>query len=139
MLALSRVIYAVSYLEWAVLGDLPSIPGLPEELSLVKLAGQTTGEIGRTLTDQGTLAKVHDASVREWVETAGKHLSAVAVRRNSILHARPATIQNRQRLHRWEPGRGEVFTITEEFLAEALSDVSRRVRDLSSKRIAINR
>jgi hypothetical protein len=136
LLALGRLCYAVSYLEWSVLGDLPRISGLPQELQLRNLAGHSTGTIGRRFSDPAILGKVDAPDVRSWLETAGEHLTAVAKRRNSVLHARPATIDGKQRLHRWSPDHDEVFTITEELLEEILADITDRLRDLTSRRIA---
>jgi hypothetical protein len=131
--ALGRLCYAVSYLEWSVLGDLPRVPGLPAELRLSELAGKTTGQIGGSLKRH--LARVPDPAVRGWLEAAGDHLVAVAKLRNSVLHARPATVQSHQRLHRWDPSRGETLTITDAHLAKLLQDIDGRIRDMSGRRI----
>jgi hypothetical protein len=135
LLALARFFYAVSYLEWTVLGDLSHISGLPIALQVQELAGKTTGTIGRQLANPVLLAQVADPVVRAWLAAGGDHLIEVAKVRNSVLHARPATVDGRQRLHRWDPSRGEVFTITEPLLTEMLDDISNRVRDMSNRRI----
>lgn len=135
LLALARLCYAISYLEWAILGDLPRIPGLPSTLGLRRLVGLTTEKIGQRLGARRTLAQVQDPRLRSWLEAAGNHLLAVSATRNAVLHARPATIEGRQRLNRWHPLGGEVFPITESFLAGALADIDNRLRDLSARRL----
>jgi hypothetical protein len=136
LLALGRLSYAVSYLEWTVLGDLPRVSGLPPELQLRALVGNTTGAMGRRMGDARLLAKVADPKVRAWLEAAGEHLVEVAARRNSVLHARPATVEGRQRLHRWDPTRGEFYTVTDQLLEEILVDIKERIGNLGTLRIA---
>jgi hypothetical protein len=135
LVALGRVAYAVAYLEWAVLGDLALIPGLPPELQLDALEGLTSHSIGRKLTDPKLLDLVSDPRVREWLEAGGRHLTAVATKRNSVLHARPATVDGRQRLTRLDRRREEIFTITDELLDELLRDIAQRVRDIDNSRV----
>jgi hypothetical protein len=134
VLAIGKLAYAVSYLEWGVLGDLPHISGLPQELSLERLAGLSTGQIAKRLKEPAVLAKVIDVRLREWLSLAGDILAAASSVRNSILHARPATIGGHQRLYRWDPVRGETFAIEATFLADALGTVERGMRELSAHR-----
>lgn len=132
LLALGQLSYAVGYLEWSILGDLSSMPGLPEGISVSDLAGLSTGAIGRRLTTAGD--RTADPKLKEWLITAGDALREVAARRNSILHARPATVGGQQRLYRWDIGRRETFEISEAFLREALEEVDRRVIQMGSLR-----
>jgi hypothetical protein len=58
----------------------------------------------------------------------------VVRRRNDILHARPATIEGKQRLFRWDPRRGELGPVTDDTLAGFLGDLERLARDLETER-----
>ena len=111
----------MSYIEWAVLGDLTDRASvLPPELTLGKLAGKPTGEIARALRTYGPRAS--DDAVRDWLAKGADALGAVAPIRNHALHARPATVVGRQRLHRWREGE-DAFTVTEEWLDESLRQI----------------
>jgi hypothetical protein len=46
---IGKLVYCVGYMEWMVLGDLASIPGLPADLTVGELAGLTTGQIVRRI------------------------------------------------------------------------------------------
>ena len=130
LLALGRISYSVGYLEWAVLGHLPQIPDLPSELDLRALVGRTTGGIGRQLQNPTVVAKVVNPALRAWLQEAGQRLIRVAELRNSVLHARPATVKGQQRLHRWDPERGEIFTLTQRRLDAIIADINDSVRGL---------
>jgi hypothetical protein len=135
---IGRVVYAVGYLEWSILGDLSRISGLPSGLDVASLAGLTTGSISARLLNPSLLAQIADARVSVWLRSGGEHLRDAATRRNSLLHARPATIGGKQRLYRWEPGRREAFPIDEKLLRDLLADIDAWVRDLSSKRLPMD-
>lgn len=128
--AIGRYAYAVSYLEWSILGDLPHVEGLPATLTVDELASKTTGGIGHALLRHAP--DVNDSSTREWLEAGGRALVELTEARNALLHARPATIEGKQRLFRWLPG--TAFAITDEWLAaqernfETLADQVRRLR-----------
>ena len=128
---LGRFIYAVTYLEWSLLGDLSSIPDLPAVLSLQELAGCTTGGIARRVTDN--IAAVTDPRASPFLATAANHLREVAVMRNDVLHARPATVDGKQRLYRWLPGRS--FAVSDAWLDEQIADVERREAEVSGLRV----
>lgn len=132
---IGKLAYAVSYLEWSVLGDLPHIKTLlGGKALLVKLAGRTTGQIANELTRAA--AAVTDARTHEWLVAGAKHLAAVADLRNSVLHARPATINGKQRLYRWAPDRApSAFAVTTEKLRDMTADVSRRCREFAALRL----
>jgi hypothetical protein len=132
--ALGRLVYSVSYLEWLVLGDLMQIPDLPVELEIAKLVGGTTGGIARALAKLETIAQINDARVQEWLRRAATHLADVSVLRNSILHARPATIDAKQRLNRWDPARGETFPIELDRIEAVITMIESCIRDLNSVR-----
>jgi len=135
LLALGRIVYAVTYLEWQVLGDLELISGLPEEFKVESLVGKSTGQIGSQLSDEALLAQVADPETRGWLRAGGEHLKQVAVPRNSMLHARPATVDGEPRMYRWDISRGETFTITGAWLEDFLSELDDRSEDMSARRV----
>jgi hypothetical protein len=137
-LALGRLCYAVAYLEWTILGYLSRFPRLPAELQVEQLAGETTGRIGRRLTDPSLLANVSDPQVRAWPKAGGDHLIAAATLRNSVLHARPATIDGQPRLYRSDPRRQETFAVSDGLLAELLREIQDRIHDMASRRVRLD-
>lgn len=112
ILAIGKLAYSVTYLEGQILFDLPHLPGLPTQLDVRSLAGRSTGQLGRIFQDQAVLSQVADLQVRAWLQAGGKHLSEAARLRNAVLHARPATVNGEQRLHRWHPDGGEIMNIS---------------------------
>lgn len=128
--SIGRYAYAVSSLEWSILGGIPHLEGLPAALTVDVLAPKTTGGIGHALLRHAP--DVNDSATREWLEAGGRALVELAETRNALLHARPATVEGKQRLFRWLPG--TAFAITDEWLAaqernfEALADQVRRLR-----------
>jgi len=130
--ALGHFIYVVSYLEWCVLGDLPHLQGLPSELEVSRLAGETTGVIGRRIGAH--LAKVGDPALRRWLDAAARSLTEVADLRNHVLHARPATVNGRHVLYRWRPPHDAV-AITDEWLSEHTAEVETRITEQNTLRV----
>lgn len=127
---IGQVAYMVSSLEWTILGDLPGLRQyLPPDLTTSVLAGKSTGQIAGALSK--AVDAISDDDVRVFVAEAGRLLGESATMRNDLLHARPATIGEHQRLYRWKPGRALVIdtawlnnTIDKLSAAErALSDV----------------
>jgi hypothetical protein len=113
---IGRLAYAVSGLEWSVLGDLPRHAAvLPPALNVGALAGQTTGRIARAI--QQHLHDVQDQDVQAWLKESASALLVVSDIRNHVLHARPATLDGQQRLYRWRQGR-DSFPITDQWLEE---------------------
>jgi hypothetical protein len=131
---LGRFIYSVSYLECLVLGDLPRLPALPDELDAAKLAGKTTTEIGIAIEKH--LAGVGDADVQRWLRAAAHSLQEVGPPRNDALHARPATWAGRQRLLRWRGPAQPTFPITDECLTQQTTAVERHITELYALRVA---
>lgn len=106
LVRLGKLVYAVGYLEWLSLGDLPGLKGLPRSLSLAALEGLTTRDIAKRLMDSDELAKVRASAVRDWLREAGQHLLEVGDKRNNVLHARPAShLVEDPRLNRRDPTR----------------------------------
>jgi hypothetical protein len=129
---LGHFIYVVSYLEWCVLGDLTHLQGLPSELDVSRLAGKTTGDIGRTIGSH--LAKAGDPDLRLWLDAAARNLTEVADLRNHVLHARPATVDERQVLYRWRPPH-DAFPITDLWLSEHTAEVETRITEQNTLRV----
>lgn len=134
LLQLGRYIYAVSALEGLVLGELGSRPGVPSELAAGKLAGRTMTKIADAIAKH--LACVEHGDFRGWLQEAGNQLRITAEQRNHALHARPATLDEGQRLYRWRPtGPGRAaFGISSGWLATAIAEVEQRHEVLSGAR-----
>lgn len=115
--------YAVSYLEWTLLGDLHRLAGdLPSALTLDALEPQTTGRIA-TLAVQHA-EEMASGPVKDYVLAIAAALREIAQLRNDVLHARPATTpEGLQRLNRADTKRGRFtgqrFWIDEEWLDRA--------------------
>lgn len=136
LLWLGRVNYSVSYFEWSILGDLPRIPNLPSEFSIHSLSGGTTGQIANALKNKSAINKIPDAKTVEWLSAAANHLEQIAIARNSILHARPATAPSgQQRLNRWDTRRAEFFIIETDKMIAIVEDIDTRLRDMSKRRL----
>ena len=135
VIAIGKLAYAVSYLEWAILGDLPHISGLPPQIGIEALTGKTTGGIADVIGSRAVLAQVSDPVIQNWLSEASTHLKAVSQARNGILHARPATINGRQRLNRWDPSRGETFAVEIDRINGLLEDIYARLSALNAIRL----
>ncbi|MER6192319.1 hypothetical protein [Streptomyces cyaneofuscatus] len=133
---IGRLSYLVTYLEWAILGDLPHIPGLPPELDVRKLVGMTTGRLGQTLQSKKILQQVSDADTQDWLRRSGELLEITARDRNSVLHARPATVDGKQMLYRWHPEGNQVFAVDEAWLEAAEQGIRDAICELSERRVA---
>lgn len=134
---IGQVAYMVSSLEWTILGDLPGLEQhLPADLTTSALAGKSTGQIAWALTRAG--GEIGDDDVRAYVEEAGRVLGEAAERRNDMLHARPATIGEDQRLYRWKPadrrGPGRAFAIDISWLNGTIDELSKASTALGNVR-----
>lgn len=101
-LRIGELAYAVSYLEWTLLGDLHRLSDrLPEGLTLAELEPCTTGTIAKKARAAAEAAD--DAEIQAYLSAAADALTRAAAMRNDLLHARPATHpQQDQRLNRAE-------------------------------------
>jgi hypothetical protein len=63
------------------------------------------------------------------MELAARYQDLVR-RRNDMLHARPATVDGRQRLSRWDKRRRRFGPLTDDALAAFLADAEKLSRDL---------
>jgi len=133
---IGRVAYAISYVEWLLLGDLSRLPDLPEQLTVGSLAGKPTGRIASEV--DAHLPAVPDPEVRRFLSVSAQALHDLAPLRNHILHARPATIDGAQRLNRWRllpDGSGEAFQIDEAFLQSVLDRADEAITDIYRVRL----
>lgn len=133
---IGQVAYAVSYIEWYLLGDLSRLDDLPPELSLANLAGRTTNQIACEV--DAHVAKVSNPAVQRFLTVCAESLHTLAPLRNHILHARPATIDGAQRLNRWRrlpSGSVEAFPIDEAALRSILDRVDQAITDISAVRL----
>lgn len=128
---IGELAYAVSSLEWLMLGDLPHLD-VADHVSTVDLVGLTTGAIGKKLVDAAP--KVSDPAVADFLRAGGDALIAVAKQRNSVLHARPATVDGGQRLFRWTRKPAEMFPITDQWLDDALGRIATLTREVHALR-----
>lgn len=97
LVLIGQVAYMVSSLEWTILGDCRGLAQyLPADLNTPVLAGKSTGQISGALSKE--VDKIGDDDVRAYVELAGQLLGEASKMRNDLLHARPATIGEDQRL-----------------------------------------
>jgi hypothetical protein len=129
---IGRLAYLVSYVEWAVLGDLPRL-SLPDPLNARALMDGTTGTIAGRI--ERSLPLVTDPAVAAWLAEAVKTLREVSRIRNDMLHARPATIDGEPRLLRYRADPHYSFTVTDQWLEDAEAQVGVALRRLNSLRL----
>lgn len=110
--------------------DVPRLPTPVPGLSPAELAGRTTRSIGQALVSRSS--DVEDATWRQYLHRGGEALIELGPMRNAVLHSRPATVNERQRLHRWRIDPTEVVTISLEHLHGLLDaiEVHRRALDV---------
>ena len=118
-----QLAYAVSHLEWLILGDLSRHPDLPASLTVANRAGRTTGGIAAYVRRAASDVAQHE--VRDWLLVGARRLEQAAAIRNHLLHARPATVDGKQRLHRWRLQKEvtDAFTISDDWLDEQLRTI----------------
>lgn len=135
--ALGELAYAVSSIEWTLLGDLHGLSAhLPPEMTTQNLAGRTTGAIATAF--QKALPKIHDVETHHYIKTGTDALRRASTIRNHVLHARPATVDGRQVLYRWviDDRHGtHAFPITDEWLTEALTELASLASKVSDARV----
>lgn len=87
---IGEIAYAVSYIECGIIYDLYRLSSvLPKGLDAASLEPLTTGQIAGLLRTE--LPKIANGDVREYISRNAEALSELAVLRNDLLHARPAT------------------------------------------------
>lgn len=137
---LGELAYGVGSLEWLLLGDLYSHSAiLPPELNLENLMDDPTGAVANKLIAHAP--KITDPKVKAYYLRGGEILKEVSLKRNSAIHARPATKQsaeNTQRLYRRSftkpTAAGEAFWVDDQFLDEVLEVIDKRSRELNELR-----
>jgi hypothetical protein len=138
LLKIGQLAYMASSLEWLILGDLPVLSAaLPAELTLPDLADKTMGAMAKSLI-QGA-QRIADRDVQAYVRAAGEALEATSRHRNDMLHARPATVDGNQRLHRWHRGGAVAFTIDDPWLDSQIAELDRRDTQVHELRAAAHR
>lgn len=129
---LGRVVYSIASLEGSLLFDLPRMPEAVGGLSPQDLAGYPTTLIGKRLV--ALAPSIRNESWRRYIERGGEALVDLGPRRNSVLHARPATIAGEQRLHRWRIKPREIMPITTRYLDELLEQIEAHRTNLNRLR-----
>lgn len=99
MRALAEALYAVSYLEWALLGDLPRLSQPPPGLSVEDLSRMTMGGVATKVRSAASASA--DTAESAWLVAAADALEEVVEPRNQIVHSHPATVDGDQVLYRW--------------------------------------
>ena len=130
-----RLAYTVASLEWTLLGDVSRLEAREPELPDVgALATKSSGRIASELASVATDAT--NADVQGYYAEGAKALTRAAEIRNHVLHARPATVDGKQRLYRWTERPGEQFVITTEWLEAAIAELSALIRGVDALRPA---
>ena len=131
---IGEIAYAVSSLEWTLLGDLNRLSDrLPGDFSLDVLETKTMGRIS-SMTKQAA-EQCTDLEMRCYLESTARAIDVVKGVRNDVLHARPATMSTgeKQRLYR-AGANGRRFWIDDEWLDRKLDEVSHAIDDMNSAR-----
>ncbi|MFL0424203.1 hypothetical protein ACH0AC_00255 [Micrococcus luteus] len=138
LVRVGELAYAVSSLEWTMLGDLHHLaPGLPEGLTLSDLEARTTGGIARRLRQYAE--QMPPGPLQIYLATAAEALATVAGLRNDVLHARPATHPAQgQRLYRAASEglqtTGRRFWIDDAWMDQAMARLNEQVRAVNAVR-----
>lgn len=119
---LGQVVYSVASIEGLLIFDLPRMPNPVPGATPLDLAGKTTAMVGTALV--GFVPQIVDEQWATYLAAGGNALVDIAPLRNAVLHARPATVDGMQQLHRWRIGaKTEVFTVTREHLCDVLDAI----------------
>jgi len=132
LLQVGRVVYSVASLEGLLVFDLPRMPLTVEGLSPNALAGKTTTVIGRRLRELS--ATIPNRRWQDYLSRGGVALEDLGPKRNSVLHARPATVDGEQRIHRWRLEPTEIMSISLAHLDHLLDEIEVHRRDLNHLR-----
>lgn len=130
---LGRVVYSVASIEGLLLFDLPRMPNPPVGATPAALAGKTTTGLGRALVDVSS--QVADPGWSAYLSAGAAALMDIGPVRNAVLHARPATVDGAQQLHRWRLGsNAEIFTVTSDRLCDVLEKIELHRKTLNCLR-----
>lgn len=127
---LGKVAYGIAAIEGLLIFDLPRMPLTVPGLTPGDLAGDTTTGIGKKLT--AGAAQAQDPAWTAYLERGGDALVDLGPRRNDVLHARPATIDGQQMLHRWRPPLAQPIDVA--FLEDLLDRIEAHRKDLTALR-----
>jgi hypothetical protein len=132
MQAFAEAMYAVSYLEWALLGDLPKLTNEIPGFTIEGLSRKTLGAVAKE-TRKAMDAAV-DSAEKAWLSAATDALEAVVEPRNGVIHAHPATsASGEQTLHRWAAAEGKTPHESEEVTEAKL----RELKELACKHLQV--
>jgi hypothetical protein len=139
MRALAEALYAVSYVESMLLGDLPRLSTSIDSLSVEGLSRQTMGAVASSVRQ--AISRASTPGEAAWLAAAADALESVVDLRNRVVHAHPATVDGQQMLYRWATAKGtkphEAHAITETDLV-ALRDLAyEQVRRLNAVRLPV--
>lgn len=134
---IGEVAYTVSYAEWTILGDLHRLSvDFPSDLTLNALEPETTGQIANLLNIAAK--KLPGGAVRDYVAAASAGLQVMSTIRNNVLHARPATHDDGQRLLRAEVVQhsttGVRFWIDDDWLDASILRLNEVIRTINAVR-----
>ena len=127
------IAYSVGYLEWQLLGDLRGKKDIPNEYKIENLCEKTTGGIATLFTKEELLSQVLDDNLRLRIKQFGEKLKNITKKRNHLLHARPATINNKQKLYRWTTD--NQIEIDARYLEEINNDIQEALRQDGKLRV----
>lgn len=132
---LGRLAYAVQYLE-GLIYDLALVPELQMRVSIDDLEGMTMNRIATEFRMATFATGPRQADVQAFASEMSLQLDKVAPLRNSVLHARPATVDGKQRLARRNVRLGEFFTVDEAKLADTIAVVEDAILAAGATRVA---
>jgi hypothetical protein len=139
---IGELAYAVSSLEWTILGDLHRLADrLPEDLTLDRLEPLMTSGIAGAVKKAAKAAD--DGPIMDYLTQVYRALYAAAEIRSDVLHARPATHPHQgQRLSRSETRNGRTtgkrFWIDDEWFDSAISRLNENLSAVSRVRPALD-
>lgn len=128
LVRVGELAYTVSSLEWTILGDLGRLQSeLPESLTLSRLEPMNTAAIAVAVKE--ATEEMEPSPTREYLVAVYRALFEVAMLRNDVLHARPATHPEQgQRLYRAEVNSGSPtghrFWIDHDWLDRAFDEIN---------------
>lgn len=128
---IGEVAYAVSSLEWTILGDLGRLAdALPGSLILDRLEPMMTSGIASEV--RAAAKTIPAGPVRDYLDSVYRGLFIAAEIRSDVLHARPATdTRSNQRLSRAETRNGKTtgrrFWIDEQWFDGAITRLNEAI------------
>lgn len=137
LLDLGKVVYSIASIEGMLLFDLPRMTERFVGLTPSALAGETTTTIGKRL--RHVALTIPNPAWSSYLARGAEALEDLGPKRNAVLHARPATIDGEQRLHRWRLDPVEVMPISKAHLVNLLDEIEAHRRELNQLRPPLTR